>query len=177
MFITSTLFSQALTLDAKNSSFKISGTSTMHDWEMTAKEMNGNAQVALEDNVLKAINSLRITVPVQGLQSGKNLMDTKTYSAFNSDKHPNVSFVLKRVTSISPVGQNYMVRATGDLTMNGQTKTIQVMAACGMINGVLTAKGSQLLNMTDYGMEPPTAMMGSVKTGAEVSVMFDVRFK
>jgi hypothetical protein len=41
-------------------------------------------------------------------------------------------------------------------------------------NGELQLTVSKKLKMTDFKMEPPTAMMGTIKVGDEVTVIFDV---
>ena len=44
-------------------------------------------------------------------------------------------------------------------------------------NGIVTVRGNKKLLMTDYGIKPPTFMLGVLKTGNEVSVEFEVALK
>ena len=44
-------------------------------------------------------------------------------------------------------------------------------------NGIITVRGKKKLLMTDYGIKPPTFMLGMLKTGNEVSVEFEVGLK
>jgi hypothetical protein len=38
-------------------------------------------------------------------------------------------------------------------------------------------KGTKQINMTDFNIKPPTAMMGTLKTANEVTVSFDLNFQ
>ena len=53
---------------------KVSGTSTIHDWEMISNSgINGGASLLVENGELKGIESLAIEMPVNSLKSGKIL--------------------------------------------------------------------------------------------------------
>lgn len=41
-------------------------------------------------------------------------------------------------------------------------------------NGDIQLTGSKKLNMKDFGMEPPTAVLGTIKVGPEVTVNFNL---
>jgi hypothetical protein len=43
-----------------------------------------------------------------------------------------------------------------------------------MKNGTLVCKGSKRIKMTDYKVEPPSFMFGTIKTGDEITISFDV---
>jgi polyisoprenoid-binding protein YceI len=65
----------------------------------------------------------------------------------------------------------------GDLTMNGVTNVIMLsVIGKNLPGGDMRFSGSRGLKMTDYKMKPPTAMMGTVKVGDEVTVKFDLTF-
>jgi hypothetical protein len=36
--------------------------------------------------------------------------------------------------------------------------------------------GSKILKMTDFNVEPPVVLMGTLKTGNEITVTFEARF-
>jgi polyisoprenoid-binding protein YceI len=41
----------------------------------------------------------------------------------------------------------------------------------------ITFNGSKKIKMTDFGISPPTALMGTMTTGDEVEVIFQVTLK
>ncbi len=59
--------------------------------------------------------------------------------------------------------------------MAGKTLPIDLKVSYKLAaNGELKIIGSKQLTMTDFGMEPPTAMMGAIKVGNEISVTFEI---
>jgi polyisoprenoid-binding protein YceI len=97
-------------------------------------------------------------------------MDNKTYEAFKSDKNPTITY---KLSSLSASGAN--LQATGSLTMAGSSQSIVMsISAKVLANGDVQLTGTQKLSMKDYKMEPPTAVMGTIKVGDEVIVNFDL---
>lgn len=156
---------------------KIAGTSTLHDWESNVTKLSGNATISIDDNRLSGISQLQISIPVESIISTKgSIMDNKTYEALKSDKHPNITFKLSYVSNIQATGNAQVVTAQGNLTMAGSTKYIS-MEVKAILNsdGSITFQGSKDLKMTDFGVSPPTAMLGSIKTGDDITITFSMK--
>ena len=99
------------------------------------------------------------------------MMDSKTWDAFNHEKNPFIVFTLATAT-INP--QQNRLDATGTLTMAGVTRPTELSVSYKILEGGdLVISGSRKLKMTDFKMEPPTAMMGTIKVGDEVEVRFE----
>lgn len=178
------LVSMAFSLQAQttftidpSSTMTITGTSSMHDWEEDVTEINGSVTASIESGKLTNLSAFSLTVPVESIESGKSIMDNKTYDALKYEDHPNISFSLTEVTSINALGNKYVIKGNGQLQVAGVTKTINVMAAWGVNDkGQLLCKGGYTVDMLDYDMEPPVAMMGAMKVGEKVNVKFDLLF-
>lgn len=152
----------------------IHGTSTLHEWESKVTKATWTGDVLLADKNL-TLSKVELKIPVLGIQSehGK-IMDGKTYEAFNSDKNPNIIFKMKSYTQ-KQAGNDILLAVEGDLTMNGTTNLIMLsIIGKQLTNGDVQFTGSRSLKMTDYKMKPPTAMMGTIKVGDEVTVKFDL---
>ena len=68
--------------------------------------------------------------------------------------------------------------ATGELTLGGVTKTITVAAQIREdADGTLRIVGTHELRMKEYGLKPPSLMMGTMKVNERVTVGFDLRLK
>src|SRR5690554_7612161 len=78
---------------------KVTGTSTLHDWEMVSTQATGEAQLIIQDGKLQGIRKLSVSMPAESLKSGKNAMDKNTYAALDTKKHKDVRFVLTDITS------------------------------------------------------------------------------
>ncbi len=160
--------------EVKNVEMTIDGTSSLHDWTSEVTEVSADGMLEFTGGDLKAIEELTVSVPVTSIKSSKgNIMDKKTYDAFDSEQHPNVTYALREVQSISKNGNTYTVKAKGDLTMAGITKSIEMTVSGESTgNGDIRFQGSKALDMTDWNMDPPTAMFGTLKTGKDVTVNF-----
>jgi len=148
----------------------IAGTSTMHDWTMTSKEASYSAGFEIgADGTPTKLNTVTLTVPAESLKSGKGAMDNNAYKALKTDKNKQITFQL-----ISSKITGKTITCTGDLTIAGTTKPVDVEVTWEIKNGNMVCKGSKKIKMTDYKVEPPSFMFGTVNTGDEITVTFDV---
>jgi hypothetical protein len=61
------------------------------------------------------------------------------------------------------------------LTMSGAEKTIEMdVEATSLTNGRFRFTGEVPLLMSDFGIKPPKALLGTLKTGDRIVVRFDV---
>ena len=150
----------------------VSGTSTLHDWEMKSAKGTGQAVITMENGVLKGIQSLSVNLTAETLESGKSQMDRNAYKALKTDKNPQIKYVLKDIKS----GQGNTWTATGDITIAGVTKTITMPVTVNQQGNVLEFTGSFSTKLTEFKIDPPTAMLGTIKTGNDVKLSFSAKF-
>lgn len=155
----------------KSEKITIAGSSSLHDWvsEVTTVEWSGSLK--LVDGQLTDVASVRVKIPVTSIKSDNGrIMDGKTYDAFNSEKYPTITYQMSEATLSGDV-----IKATGTLTMAGASKVISLDVKASVISaGDVQLTGSYTLNMRDYKMTPPTAVMGTIKVGEEVTINFDL---
>ena len=152
----------------------VHGTSTIHDWTSEVTDIKGSASLDVADGKLIGISALSIKVKVEGIESSKGrIMDNKTYKALESKDHPYIKFNLA-VAKITPKGDKLNIVANGPLTIAGSTKTVQIAAIGTYQGGSLHFSGSKDLKMTDFGIDPPTAMLGTLKTGDDITIDFSL---
>ncbi|MDO5654639.1 MAG: YceI family protein [Flavobacteriaceae bacterium] len=162
---------QTFTLQS-NPSLAITGTSTMHDWEMKSNTATGTLKGTMSGNSLSAIQNLEVVMKATTLKSGKAGMDKKAYEAMKTNSHANASF---KLSSAKKSGNTWTM--TGNFTFAGTTKAVTLNVSESTSGGVITLSGSHKFNLTDYKITPPTALMGTIKTGDAVEVKFNVKFK
>jgi polyisoprenoid-binding protein YceI len=171
MFISGTLTAQVLKIAPKSSVITINGTSNLHDWKSKSEQIKGEL---ILDGV-NQVKSFSLEVPVKSIKSGERLMDSKTYDTFNADKHPNISFKLTDVSNLQINGSNVNVVFNGNLTMAGSTKKVAIKATGKNTKaGTYIFNGGVNLKMTDFKMQPPTALLGAMKVGDGVRLAFDI---
>lgn len=153
-------------------SVTIAGTSTMHDWTMTSKDVNCQADFVLNaDGAPTQLQRLSVTIPAESLKSHKDGMDKNAYKALKTSQHKTISFQLGNATV-----QGNNITASGNLTISGVTQKIELQATClTQADKSIRCTGKKDLNMTDYQVEPPTFMFGSIKTGNAITLTFDVK--
>lgn len=160
------------TLSVKSVKASIQGTSTLHEWESEITKINCLGNFQSEGNRLKNLDDINVRIPVVGIKSSEGrMMDNKTYEAFKSDDHPYILYTASHAQITVDAANLTTIKVSGNLTMAGTTKPITVEARGKLLaNGDMEISLSRKLKMTEFNMKPPTAMMGTIKVGDEVTV-------
>lgn len=150
----------------------IAGTSTLHEWTMSSSspQLVAAIETGAEGGV-KEVKSLVLMVQSQSLKSANKGMDKNAYSALKVDKYKSISFSMS-----SSAIQNNVIKCLGDLNIAGVTKQVSVDATCTMKGdkSSLLCTGSKALKMSDYKVEAPSFMFGTVRTGDEITISFNI---
>ncbi|GGD91598.1 YceI family protein [Planktosalinus lacus] len=177
VFITQQINAQTAKVNSASSNMTVFGTSNIHDWDMKAEKMSGDATFTIEDDKLSAIDKLTYSVEVESLKSGKSGMDKNAYNALDTKKHKTINYKLTKVNKIIDKGSNnYTLETTGNLSIAGQTKQVPITFNVKVNGNKLTFAGKVKINMTHYNVEPPKALMGTVKTGEDITLDFEVLY-
>ncbi|MEP6750481.1 MAG: YceI family protein [Bacteroidota bacterium] len=153
----------------------ISGTSTMHDWDMKTSKGESNATVTLNDaGQLSGLTALSFTVPAESLKSDHKSMDKNAYKALKTRDHTTISYTISSA-SIKPGGA---ILCQGKLSIAGTTLDSD-LTATGLVNAdkSISVKGSKKISMSAFNMTPPSFMLGTVKTGNDVTVHFNLTLR
>ena len=161
-------------LQPENSKLVVEGTSTVHDWQVVSDDFSAETVIKISDNNISQVSHVEFTSPSESLKSGKKLMDTKMQEALKSKNHPEIKFSLNGEKVVS--GESATI--PGLLTIAGKTKEVNVAVEFNTQNPQkFKVSGQVPLKMTEFNVDPPTAMMGTIKTGDEVVVKFDLEFQ
>ncbi len=152
----------------------IKGTSTLHDWESIVEKTD--AQLST-NNPNTNIETLNVKVDVLSIKSGKNLMDKLTYKALKADEYPNITFIFKKGEIIKEDTSYVDIKLIGDLSIAGVTKSVAVKTKINKQGKPIVLKGTHMLKMTDFGIDPPKALLGTIKTGDEITIEFNLTFE
>lgn len=155
----------------KSHAITVDGTSSLHDWTSDVTKIDWSGKLGLEGKTLKTVSDVTMKIDVASIKSSKGgTMDEKTYEAFKYEKYPTITFKLTNATV-----NGASVKVSGALTMAGVTKPIVMQVAAKVLDdGSVRFTGSQVINMKDYQMTPPKAVMGTIKVGEKVTLLYDL---
>jgi polyisoprenoid-binding protein YceI len=104
-------------------------------------------------------------------------MDSNTFKALNSKKYKTINYKLTKILKITKASANtYTIEAQGDLTIAGTTKNITQVFTAVVSGKKVVLSGKTKITMTQFKVEPPTALFGTIKTGPDVTVDFKVTY-
>ncbi len=155
-------------LDTSESTMSVLGTSTLHDWESVVEEVSAQATVKG-----KNLTNVSLTAAVKSIKSGKAGMDSNTYKALKADDYPEITFVAEKLKS-----SGSSLAGDGQLTVGAVTNDITVdLTYEELSDDAFKVTGEIPMKMTDFGITPPTAMLGAIKTGDDVTIKFEIAMK
>ena len=168
---------QKYKLAESTSKLIVEGTSSVHDWTMNSTDFSSTVQFEIENGILVKISDVNFSCPSKKIVSDNSIMNSKTQKALKSEDHPNIIFKFISIKSLTNQKNDFSGEITGTLSIAGKSKQI-VFPFSGKVdpNGIIYVKGIVPIKMTDYNIEPPTAMMGALKTGDEVKINYSFQF-
>ena len=160
----------------------IEGTSNLHGWSCKATTLDAAveidpaaaAQVAVAPP--KALKKVHVKVPVKSIKCGHGGMDDNVYKALKADDSPEISYILATFEAVpGEAKDSFMLHTVGSLTIAGKENKVSMdVAATRLTDGTVKATGMVPIKMTDFGIKPPTAIFGRLKTGDDVKVNFEL---
>ena len=112
-----------------------------------------------------------IAISAATLKSSKADLDKNMYKALKVTEHPDIVFRLRRLESRA--GTPGGLRGIGSLQVAGVEREVALDLTTERKDTSLIVRGQLQLVMTDYGIKPPTAMLGMLKTDPKVTVTFE----
>jgi polyisoprenoid-binding protein YceI len=156
----------------------LEGTSNLHEYSasttsvrVNAVELNGTTEGDLLEQLLQPGNlkTFDVTIPVTSLKSPKDGIDGNMHKALKGQQNPDIRFRLK---ALEVAGTDY--RAAGWLSIAGVEKEVTLtLKATRKDDSVAISGGTDLL-MIDYGITPPKAMLGMLRTNPKVHIQIDL---
>ena len=160
----------------EGSEIVVHGTSTLHDWEMSVQSISGSGTFEISNNKIQAIKSLNLEFESSLLKSGKDGMDKNAYKSLKSEEYPLISYSLEQVNGVQNKDGVFMVDATGNVTVITNSLQVNDLVACVISDADVVCKGEVELQMTSFAIDPPTALVGSIKSGDDITVSYELTF-
>jgi polyisoprenoid-binding protein YceI len=167
---------------APESRLWIDGTSNLHGWSCKAERLEAEVEfdkAAAADLAAappKSLKHVDIRVPVKSIKCGHGGMDDNLYKALKADETADVTYIMATFeASPGDTKDTFTLKTVGKLTIAGKENSISMeVTASRLADGTVKATGVVPVKMTDFGINPPTAIFGRLKTGDDVKVNFEL---
>ncbi len=122
---------------------------------------------------------LHVKIPVNELNCGKAPINRDMRKTLNADEYPVIEYKLLSSQLMCCTDdflpQTMEIETVGNLTLSGKTRQERIIISGQFIGTYLfRITGSHLVRMSEFGLEPPSPMMGLIKVNDEMIVNFDV---
>jgi polyisoprenoid-binding protein YceI len=157
----------------------VEGTSSVRSYTCRADRVNGSIDTpsgasSVEIADLKStVKGAEVSMTVAGLECGNGTMNGHLRKALKADASPKITY---RITSFDVAADGKM-KLNGTLNIAGTDRPVSIDATAANEAGKLRVRGSKQIKMTEFGVRPPTLMMGTMKVHDPVTVHFDVLLK
>jgi polyisoprenoid-binding protein YceI len=162
----------------------LDGSSNVHEWSCATNAFE--AQVVVDSSYLsrpvtqvqRPITSVEVTIPVRSLRCGHDKMDQNMYKALKADQFPSITYALVsyEIDRTTATADQFTAITTGDITVSGKTIRVQIpITTTRSLTGSATGEGRVALKMTDFGINPPTALLGTLRTKNDIEIAFKVQ--
>jgi len=164
------------------STMTIYGSANVTDWEAKVKTISGEVVLRNSENANWAdadaswFEEVRITMPVGDIDADSRRMNNNMHDYLKKSNHPNITYELKEGKSLALDGNpDATLTAIGVVTAAGVSHEIEHEVKISKSeNGDLVISGSKDLEMSDFNIDPPTAMLGSVRARNEMTIEFEL---
>jgi len=154
----------------------IAGTSNLHDWEETVEQFDVALVMKFEKNEILGIDHVHFNCKSGSISSDNSIMTNKTMDALRVDKYPEIVFTMVSIDKLTSANAKFSGVLTGDLDLAGVTKRISIVFSGYYENNRIKISAVKDINLNDFKIKPPTAIMGALKTGENVVISFQLQF-
>ena len=159
-----------------------SGTSTVRSFECSATDFEAKLD-ALPDAVNgvlngdKAVTAVELRVTTARLDCKNGTMNEHMLKALKAKENPTIVFRLESY-ELAKASDAVRVTLNGNLNLGGVDRPITMTAnATPGPGGALRVAGTHELKMKEWGLKPPTLMLGTMKVDEKIKVGFDLVLK
>jgi polyisoprenoid-binding protein YceI len=170
---------QSLTL-APGATLAVEGDSTVRTFTCKAQKLDVKLQPAegaslSADGLAQALRGMSFDLPVTQLDCANDTMNGHLRDAMKARENPAIRFEMASYTAGAPQADGRRVlRIRGNLTLAGATRPVELTAIASPTPNGLRVQGRHALRMTEWGVKPPSLMLGTMKVKEAVAIRFDL---
>lgn len=164
----------------------IEGRSNINEFECQANQYFAEATLIDDNDPIEFLQQIdervfmQVEIRVDGFECGRSRMNQDLQKALKSSEFPEITFTFNNATILALPEDNsdnneFEIEVHGSLTVAGNTRDIHFTTKAYFVETYLIrAIGKTTIRMSDFGVEPPTALMGLIKAEDELTVNFDL---
>ncbi|MFO8030000.1 MAG: YceI family protein [Cyclonatronaceae bacterium] len=183
--LSSPIAAQTYTVDDEASTLTVYGTANIRDWDAKAGTILGEISIRKEEDAAwidaqpSWFERVNLKIPVEDLDSDSGRMNNNMHKYLKIDDHPEITYRMTEARELA-VHDNpgIVLTVQGVVTAAGVEHEITHDVQIRENNsGGLVVSGSHDLNMTDFGIDPPTALLGSIRARDEMTIKFELHLR
>ncbi|MDX1684888.1 MAG: hypothetical protein R3275_06585 [Saprospiraceae bacterium] len=168
------------------STLAIFGTSNINEFKCECKKSWGSYPISFETNedaTCLYFEEVGLSIPVESLDCRHPQITKDLAKALKADHHPYIHFrVLEAIHKDQyedlPIGQCISTIIHVEIEIGGVVNLVNLEVDCYFLeNNMYHFSAFQELNMCDFEIEPPTAMLGLIQVNPIILIDIDLRVR
>ena len=161
----------------------IEGTTNINSWSCSATAVDATIAVDVafkeDPDFPRYLKKVQVKVPVSALKCGHAQEERSLRRALKADDATGATYITATFEAVrdgSDVADALTVSTVGALAMAGRENAVKMdVGTARLADGTIEARGAVPILMSDFGIEPPTALFGALRASNRVVVKFAMR--
>jgi hypothetical protein len=135
--------------------------------------------IATQQGAKLFLSQNKLSIGVNNFKSDNIIAQAEFYKLMKSDKYPYLKIQLNHfeIGGSSEVNQPTQGEASIDFTITGVTKQYNIPVTASLNGDYVSVSGKKRMNIKDFGLEPPLAMLGLVRVSEWIEIEFKILCK
>ena len=166
-----------------SSILEVNGKTNINSFSCTSREraLRGKLSYQLEaETTTINFQNTKLKIAIQQLDCGAKAINKDLHKALQSDGYPNITIDLIQLFNLECKNLGNCdswvnFEAVADIIIVCTSKSVYIPVQVKKLDDFsYRIRGSKNLELCDFGIEPPTAMMGLIKVKNKIEINFDL---
>ncbi|MEK7256807.1 MAG: YceI family protein [Bacteroidota bacterium] len=172
---------------AAGSSLKLEGKTNINQFTCGCKQQFAPQEFRAEwsgDKNTLAFTETVLKLKIQTFDCGNKLMNKDLYKTLNAEANPNISIEIKKASfyECNPLDANtgkwVKLKVLSKITLNGKSNDYWLdIIAQKTASDKFRFIGAKKINMSEFGITPPSPFMGMIKVADEIKIDIDLNIR
>jgi len=124
-------------------------------------------------NKIEVENS-SISIPVKQFTTDDKMIQHSFYRMMQADQHPLMNIRLKQIDTPQYGRGKMRSMAQVEITITGTTRSYLIPVETHTVHEAVAIRGNKRISIKDFGITPPTAMMGLIRVCEWIDIKMDL---